>query len=615
MKDEQFRKLHFDVSERTDDGAIPVTVSSEAPVEMLDGIEVLVHDDASIDLSRAPLPIIATHRDGQINVGIVDGLHVERGRLRGFAKFGERPEAAGYKRDVLSRIIRSVSVGYARLKSAVGADGTRITSRWMPAHVAMVAEPADVNAGFFRERMPMNTEKQDEQQQEVTPTPAVAAKSKEQRSMEDVKEAAPKEAAKVQVIVDGPAEDEKRKKAIDNLCRAFQIEDGLAQRWKSAGTGIEEVAAQIDQIAASRKKELKPVSEIGLDHKETRRFNMSRAILAIADNNWSKAGFELECTQEIAKRLGKEPEARNFFVPYEVQQHRMSVPSEFTRYSLQKRDLTVGTTTAGGFLVETANVGFIELLRNMSVLYRMGATPLSGLVGNVTIPRQSAAATAFWLATEATAITESQQTFEQVPLSPKTIGGYTEISRRLLLQSDPSAEGIVRSDLAQVLALEIDAKAINGDGTGGAPTGILSTSGIGSVTGTSLAYAGIIEFQTDTFAANALMGSSGYITTAAVAGLLKARVKFTSTASPLWDGRLDGAIVDGYPAMASNQMPAATMIFGAFSEVIIGEWGTLEVEVNPYANFTAGIVGVRAMASVDVGVRHPAAFSAASVIT
>jgi HK97 family phage major capsid protein len=282
---------------------------------------------------------------------------------------------------------------------------------------------------------------------------------------------------------------------------------------------------------------------------------------------------------------------------------------------LSKRDLTVATGSAGGFLVETTNVGFIEMLRNRTVCLAMGARQITGLQGSVMIPKQTAAATASWLSTEATAITEAQQTFAQVALSPKNVGGYTELSRQLVLQSNPSAEGLVMSDLAAVVAIAVDLAGLNGSGAAGQPTGIINTAGIGGVTGTSLAYAGIVEFQTDTAGGNALAPSAGYVGTPAVAGLLKQRVKFTSTASPIWEGQLLDGTVDGYRAMASNQVPSANLLFGDFNQLVMGEWGVLEVEVNPFANFPAGIVGVRAMYTIDFGVRYPVAFSLATVIT
>ena len=121
--------------------------------------------------------------------------------------------------------------------------------------------------------------------------------------------------------------------------------------------------------------------------------------------------------------------------------------------------------------------------------------------------------------------------------------------------------------------------------------------------------------RADVATGNALTGNCGYVTTPAVAGLLKQRVKFTSTASPLWEGQLLDGTVDGYRAMSSNQVPAANILFGDFGTVIVGEWSVLELEINPYANFQAGIVGVRAIYTVDIGVRYPSAFSLATSVT
>jgi HK97 family phage major capsid protein len=242
---------------------------------------------------------------------------------------------------------------------------------------------------------------------------------------------------------------------------------------------------------------------------------------------------------------------------------------------------------------------------------------LPGLVGNVTIPKQTAAATAYWLTNEATAITESQLTLGQLSLTPKTVGAYTEISRLMLLQNTPAADMLVMDDFAKVLALGIDLAGLEGSGASGQPTGISATAGIGSVTGTSIAYAGIIEFQTDVAANNALTGNSAYLTTPAVAGLLTQRQRFTSTDTPLWNGAIVDGQMAGYRATTTTQMTAASMIFGDFSQVVIGEWGQLEIAVSNSegSNFKAGILGVRAFQTVDVGVRQAGAFSRATSIT
>jgi HK97 family phage major capsid protein len=637
----QTRALIFDLeADRGSDGAIPVVVSTDAVVEVADGPEILVHSPEAIDLQRAPLPIIATHRGGQVNVGLVDSLQAVGGKLRGMARFGTRPEASGYREDVLNGIIRSVSVGYARIKARVRNDGVLVTERWMPSHVAMVAEPADVGAGFYRAAPTFELTAQPEEVSEEVSTPAAEAASSQQVPMKQKRHLLQEQAndgitgsngggapvANQEPPASVPAQprqgpsaldmENERKAAIVNLCRANNIDPGIQSLWISSGASVRTVSDELLTIIQKRAESQPKVTQVGLTASETRRFSMSRAIDACATQNWTNAGFEAEVSRTIAGKLNRTPNPNKFYVPWEVQERQNMTPMEYAVYQLAKRDLTVASAGAGGYLKETTNVGFIELLRNKSVLFNMGAMRLSGLQGDVTIPKQSATGSATWLANESASISEINQTFVQVALSPKNVGGYTEISRQLLLQSNPSAEGIVMSDLATVVALDIDLKGLNGSGASGQPTGILNTSGIGSVTGTSLAYDDIIEFQTDVFGGNALTGNSGFVTTGAVAGLCKQRVKFSNTASPLWEGRLEEGSMDGYRAMASNQMPSATMLFGDFGlGVVVAEWGVLEVEVNPFANFQAGIIGVRAIASVDIGVRYPTAFSAASSIT
>jgi hypothetical protein len=91
--------------------------------------------------------------------------------------------------------------------------------------------------------------------------------------------------------------------------------------------------------------------------------------------------------------------------------------------------------------------------------------------------------------------------------------------------------------------------------------------------------------------------------------------RFTNSDTPIWDGGiLDGRVV-GARAMASAQVTSGTMLAGDFSQVVIGEWGTVEIETNPYANFQAGIVGVRAMYSCDVLVRYGQSFAVGTGIT
>jgi HK97 family phage major capsid protein len=251
------------------------------------------------------------------------------------------------------------------------------------------------------------------------------------------------------------------------------------------------------------------------------------------------------------------------------------------------------------------------VLRNRSVLYRMGATSLPGLVGNAAIPRQTNTAPATWLSSETSQAAEGNQAFSQVVMSPKHIGGFTEISRQLNLQA-PSVEGVVMADLAASIGVAVDLAGLAGTG-GLQPVGIINTAGIGGVTGTTLALAGVLEFQTDL--GNALTPNCGYVTTQAVAALLASRQKAAGTSSFLWEGSVLDGVLGGCRAMSSAQMPASTMLFGDFAQVLIGEWGILEIVTDPFSRFKEAIIGIRALYALDIAIRQPSSFSLSTSIT
>jgi HK97 family phage major capsid protein len=551
---------------------------------------------------------------------------------RALVRFGNSPRANEIFRDVEDGILASVSVGYSREEMKLTSQGKDqedeyTITRWTPFEVSLVTVPADHTVGVGRTaeqfHQPAATaahRKDDIMKTEAElAVEAEAAKKLKDKEEREAREKAEREAQEKLQQRSALDLEQSRVRAITNLAQANKITENIRDAWVRQGYSLEQVSNDLLKILEERgKTNPQPASRLGLTAIETQRFSLARAIVAAAskDNDWSKAGFELECSRAVAQKLGKIAEAHRFYVPFEVIERPLDHQVRHALEAMGRRDLTVATAGAGGFLVSTENIGFIEMLRNRSVAFRMGARRLSGLQGSVTVPRQSAAATAVWLANEASTATESQQTFVQMALAPKNVGAYTEISRQLLLQSSPGAEGIVTDDLAQVVAVAVDLGVLEGSGASGQPTGISATSGIGSVTGTSLAAAGIIEFMSDVAGSNVSPSRPGYATTPAVAALLMVRPELPTTGTTrLWTGNLwDGALF-GIPAMSSNQLTAASMIFGDWQEVVVGEWGVLEVEVNPYANFQAGIIGVRAIYSMDVGVRRPFAFSRATSIT
>jgi HK97 family phage major capsid protein len=568
--------------------SIELAFSSEAPVERSWGIEILGHSEDEMDrewIGGGTAPLLLDHNPRE-QVGVVEGVTLgEDRKARAVVRFGRSARAEEVMRDVADGIRTNVSVGYELLDireepAKKGEPLTYRAVRWRPLEVSLVSIPADMTVCVGREA-PAS----------VLPQP----KTQESTGMEPEV----KEAPAARAIDDGA--EARRQKEIMDLATLANVRDMGVDAVLKGDT----VELFRGKVLLARQGEAKPLgvapAQLDLTPKEVARYSVFRAMRAAAENDWKDAGLELEAHRELSKRFGAGQGKRSFYVPLDV----------------QKRDLVAATPSAGGNLVATDNISFIDILRARSVAMRMGAMRMTGLVGNVTVPRQTGAATAAWLANEGTGVSDTDQTFSQMALSPKNVAAYTELSRQLMMQSSPSAEMIVMNDLAAVVALAVDSAAIQGTGLTGQPTGIISTSGIGSVTGTTLAYSGILEFQTDVMAANALINpaTSGYVATPAVAALLATRQRFASTDTPLWEGGLMDGRVAGFTAMSSTQMPASRLLFGDFSQLVIAEWGALELDVNPYANFPAGITGVRAFYTVDVGVRYAASFAYSTAIT
>jgi len=600
---------------------VELSFASETPYQRWWGIEVLDCSAKAVRLSRllSGAPLLWNHNTDE-QIGVVESVSIGADRVcRAVVRFGKSADAEEVFADVVDGIRRNVSVGYliheAELVKVEGdpntgdssADTYRVTD-WEPYEVSLVSVPADASVGVGRNAdddprlpAPVSAAPLAAPAAPITPSPSENRTMTQATIEQPAAPAAPALNLSAEVAAATQAE-RKRAAELRAIGEQFSRFDGIKKAAEAIDNGTDVQAFRNLMANAITSAQTTQVTNLDLSKGDQKRFSVMRAIRALADRDWRGAGFEKECSDAICKRAGI-PEAVNggVYVPMDILQ----------------RDLTVGTPTAGGNLVATnlQPQNFIDLLRARAVVARLGATMLPGLVGNVAIPKLTGAATGYWLANEATAITESNQTIGQLALTPKTVGAYTEVSRLLMLQSTPSADMLVMNDFAKVIALAIDLAALEGTGASGQPTGISATGGIGSVTGTSLAYAGIVEFQTDVAAGNALAANSAYLTTPAVAGLLSQRQRFTSTDTPLWKGSILEGEMGGFLATTTTQVTAASMVFGDFSQVVIGEWGMFEIALNPYASFAAGITGIRAMQSVDIGIRQAAAFSRATSIT
>ena len=182
------------------------------------------------------------------------------------------------------------------------------------------------------------------------------------------------------------------------------------------------------------------------------------------------------------------------------------------------------------------------------------------------------------------------------------------MTRQLILQSTPAVEALVRDDITQALALAIDKGALEGSGSSGQPTGILSTSGVNKPSSFAAAvptFAEMVELETMVAADNALFGNLAYITDATTYGGLKTKSKDSGSGMFV----LENGEANGYRVIRSQQATAGNVYFGNWSDCLIGMWGGLDLTVDPYTASSSGTVRIVALQSVDVAVRNAVSFA------
>lgn len=622
----RYQRNTVDVDART----VELAFASEAPYQRWWGHEILDMAPGSVDLSRlnAAHPLLLNHDPAQ-QIGVVERAWLDSDRkARAVVRFSRSALGQEVFQDVQDGIRELVSVGYSIddmvLESRNGDDATYRVTRWTPFEVSIVSVPADASVGVGRA---------------LTPAGVSNAQPKE-IPMSDTTTAAPAATQQpdIRVIATEVLTAERQRTA---SIRAMGATHGLAAEAEAAiaaGAGVDQFRATVlEKLEAAGKLTAAVKPEIGLSEGEKRRYSVARLMHALLEPNdrdaQRAAGFEIEASVAARKlrpiddnALHAGHRASGFTVPVDILQgsaaHDMNQARAIMQRLLQ-RDLSVGTTTAGGHLVATdlLAASFIDLLRNRMVLAGLGATVLDGLTGNVAIPSQTAGASTYWVA-EATAVTESQAAFGQVTLTPKTVGMFTDYSRKTLLQTTPAIEALIRADLANGLAVEIDRVGLAGSGSGAEPTGVINTGGIGAVAGgtngAAPTYAHMVALEEAVGIANADMGNLAYVTNPKMRAQLKLTQVFASTnGTPVWQGME----VNGYNAIATNGMPStltkgsasgvcSAIAFGNWADAMFGFWSGLDLILDPYALATAGGRRIVALQDVDFKVRRAASFAA-----
>lgn len=397
-----------------------------------------------------------------------------------------------------------------------------------------------------------------------------------------------------------------------------QLEGAAAERFQAIGPEIDAIERQIEseqRIAEwERQTAADPVSPARDSmERELRSVSLRTLIASMIPDiaHTVDAGREREVSQELARRAGRPVQGALF--PMEVFQ----IPRDAERRVVTS---TAPVAGPGGNLIPTEHMAseYIDILRARLITRGLGARVLSNLRGNIDIPRLKASAAGHWVA-ENSAITPSDPQFEKVQLTPKHVGAITEFSRNMLLQSSPDIEQLLRADFAAVLAEAIDRAAILGGGAN-EPDGILVTAGVGTFDIDPVTWPAVLEAIADIEGANADIGALAWATNPQAVKVMRGTLKETGDAGAGYIMERPRELA-GYALASSNVVGAGTspdtapLIFGNWSDLLIGYWSAFEILVNPYEStaYAKGNVQVRGIITADVAVRHPESFTAGSV--
>jgi len=589
---------------------VTLSFSSEYEVERWGWVETLGHEEGECDLARINNkgPFLSDHNWNDQR-GVIQKAWIEKGRGYAEIKMSRNPLGQQLLIDMQDEIRVNVSVGYrihaAKLtREENDLDYYRVT-HWEPLEISSVSVPADPTVGVGR-----NAETNDN---------PVKITTTEVRKMDDTKiqdNNAPDETAERsespettnqtkrefaeprKVKTSPEASDAQR---IAETARQYGATE-LGNDFIAKGRSYEEFnKALIRELHGKRKDPEAESTMINLDvsEKELRKYSVINALRAVATGNFKNAGLEREMSEAIAQKVGRD--ADGIYLSYEAMGYGL-------RQMQLARMQSAGGAGKGAELVATELHAemYIEALRAQAVVGQLGARMVSGLVGDVDIPKQNGSATFYWVEEDGAA-TDSDLSFTTVQLRPKTLATAVPITRRIMNQSTPDIEALVMADIMRGQSLGLDQGALYGSGIGNEPTGIANTSGIGAIsfaTPNSPTWAETVAFETDVAEANADANTMAYLMRPSLRGKLKTTEKASGTGQFIWqNGR-----VNDYNAAVTTQMNAGQMLFGDFSQALIGLWGALDVVPDRATKVASGGLVMRLFQDADVAVRHPQAF-------
>lgn len=589
-----------------EDRTVELSFSSDAPIEQWwRTLLVLEHTSEACNLTRllSGGPLLFNHNRDK-HIGVVVAAHVDAdGKARATVKFGRSAFAEEKFQDVKDGILCNVSLGFNTDEIKLveeredGIDVYRAT-KWTPYEISLVTIPADTTVGVGRSASePEPKPNGDRSMDEEGKTPATPKG--------DTRQQPTPPAAPQVTTVDIQKAERERIAALYRLGNRFSCPED-AETFVQEGRSVDQFNAFL--VERQGAKEDTPTPEeinkpVGMSERELQQYSFLNAIRALQNPEDKKAqeaaALEREASQAAITGTGQSSRS-GMVVPVDVLLHSGSRAMNAS---------SAGGNGAALIATDLLHGSFIEMFQKKCFLMNVG-TRLTGLVGNVAIPKQLSGATAYVVGVEE-APTASKGSFGQVPLDPKTIGTLVELERLFTKQSSIDAEALVRKMIADAMAYKLNHLALYADGSAKMPIGLKYIPGINAV---SFASAGkptfkeFVQLETEIAADDADVESMRYLLNARTRGYCKTAQKMDGTAdsATIWE---NNGTVNGYQTITTNHVEPNDVFFGNFSDMLLGMWGGLDLTVDTTTKCDTGITRLVAFQDFDIAVRNAESFS------
>jgi HK97 family phage major capsid protein len=413
---------------------------------------------------------------------------------------------------------------------------------------------------------------------------------------------------------------------LESLNEAQQTELRTAMQNEERLNGEVELALSLEKRNAEQAaKEARNAATNGKDNglkpeeKEMRKFSFGKML---QEGN-KVSGLEKELIDESSK------EARALGMTTTGLYLSNELLSSVIAPIMEKRTMTAASGSGGGYLIPTIKLDWFDALFAYSIMEKAGFTKLSGLSANTDIPGIGTAIATGWADGETGTQTPADPTLVNRSLTPKLLYGATNVSKRLLIQTNQSVEAMILTDIMKGMAQALQAAVINGAGSSGVPTGILGTSGIQSVAmdtnGAAISFAKTMDLFKAVANANANLDNCKWITNPKVfAEAMQTPIDSGSGAMIIpynsFFGGAKGQIA-GYDVLSTSSVPSdltkgssssicSALLFGDFSQVVVGQFGGIDIVVDDATNARTGTRAITINQYNDVVVKQPGAIGA-----